>query len=90
MLELLHKCFKERVIILLSDIKTIRLVVNEDIRYLCKYWKSEILELKILILEVKNPVDRLTRNRDKRVNKCENILIEHIQCEEIYPPQRTF
>lgn len=55
MLELLHKCFKETVIILLSDIKTIRLVVNEDIRYLCKYWKSEILELKILTLEVKNP-----------------------------------
>lgn len=54
MLELLYKCFKEIVIILFSDIKIIRFVVNEDIRYFCKYWKSEILELKILILEVKN------------------------------------
>lgn len=50
---------------MLSDIKKITLVMNENIRYLCKYWKLKILELKILIPEVKtNPLDRLKRTRD--------------------------
>ena len=37
MLELLNKYFKEAIIIMASDIKKMRLVMNENIRYLCIY-----------------------------------------------------
>lgn len=36
--------------------------MNENIRYLCKYRKLEILELKMLILETENPLDKFKRN----------------------------
>ena len=78
MLELLNKYFKEAIIIMASDIKKMRLVMNENIRYLCIYWESETLGLKMSIFKIKNPLDRLKRNRDKRVSNFENILIECI------------
>lgn len=62
---------------MLNDIKKITLAMNENIRYLCRYWKLEILELKMLILETENPLHRLKRNTDKRVSKFENIIRMH-------------
>lgn len=38
---------------MLNDLKRITPAMNENIRYLCKYRKLEILQLKMLILEQK-------------------------------------